>query len=104
MCLPDGRLFTTPCGIRTKLSTGRRTPLYLECDSQSKTSISLKTILDKQDEVVSIDVDVFDSAQAQLVSFLFLPFYDNIYNIFTFGFGNFFSKTFETFIISPIPE
>ena len=72
--------------------------------ANQKTSISLKTILDKQDEVVSIDVDVFDSAQAQLVSFLFLPFYDNIYNIFTFGFGNFFWKTFETFIISPIPE
>ena len=42
-----------------------------ECDFQSKFSISLKTILDKQDGVVSIDVDVFDFAQAQLVSFLF---------------------------------
>ena len=81
MGLPDGRLYTTPSERNYRREDA---PFFTsECDCQSKFSIILKTILDKQDEVVSIDGDVFDFAQAQLVSFLFLPFFMIILKIFS---------------------
>ena len=58
--LPDGRgLYTAPCGIRTKLPFGRRTPLYFLFQIERSFSVQIVDVTAQRVNVSNFTVSVF---------------------------------------------